>query len=101
MRISDWSSDVCSSDLRQNADEGAQGDADEGPDEIHGRDGDAEALEESLQGFHGLVPSAGKRTGGDRTPEHDHSSPFKKPARIPPGNRRPRDRKSTRLNSSH
>src|SRR3546814_13817466 len=95
MRISDWSSDVCSSDLvvdagehdergrrlervgrrqqqrngergadaRENADEGAKSDADEGPDEIHGRYGDAEALEKSPQGVHGPVRSEERGVG--------------------------------------
>src|SRR3546814_19997319 len=38
----------------------------------------------------GRFPSGGDRAGGEWARKQDHNSPFKKPAKMPAGSRRPR-----------
>src|SRR3546814_9149365 len=107
MRISDWSSDVCSSDLG----EGGQGKTESGWEGCEtGEDqGSGEGKEEALllvtpdqvRGDGGLIKTVakGNATGKDRgKSRRRRTTPCSSPPRSAPMQR---DRKSTRLNSSH
>src|SRR3546814_4333817 len=113
MRISDWSSDVCSSDLCETGEDQGSG------------EGKEEALllvtPDQVRGDGGLIKTVakGNATGKDRgKSRRRRTTPCSSPPRsapmpslprrptIRPGRRRrrrmtPKDRKSTRLNSSH
>src|SRR3546814_3810896 len=78
MRISDWSSDVCSSDLL--------GDA----EKPHGERHQADAVDE-IRGVKGEAPDAGvdvRAYRADENPDRDHADPLDRRSH---GNRRRRD----------
>src|SRR3546814_4288494 len=102
MRISDWSSDVCSSDLTVEPDDKAATAA-----------VDAPRAPVSASGYEPPVPQADSNTAVE-TPADHPTSPAPEPENVPtpPGDLPDRidtpaepshvlDRKSTRLNSSH
>src|SRR3546814_2373419 len=74
VRISDWSSDVCSSDLTR----------------FMGVTATLKPWKRAPRVSMGRFPSGGDRAGGEWAPKQDHNSPFKKPAKMPAGSRRPR-----------
>src|SRR3546814_8127020 len=100
MRISDWSSDVCSSDLL--ADAGADHDRRE-----------PLAVAESKRGWSSTAANASDdEKGGDQRGRQRFNVPFddcrgerrvagRGSGTVKPAQAGPRDRKSTRLNSSH
>src|SRR3546814_4293211 len=99
MRISDWSSDVCSSDLRREREPGTM----DGPD-TKWRNGPRTALAHArLSGVtvrDGTIETCASPNGRGQqpfTPERCLSAPGREFPALPAD----RDRKSTRLNSSH
>src|SRR3546814_2708555 len=111
MRISDWSSDVCSSDLRNALKRfgeilvGEFGDV-LGDDHIDRRDRVALLIERLVErgaetGDDDLVLARDAFSGGVLRPGRRHRQPGKRRAARQPGQSAYADRKSTRLNSSH
>src|SRR3546814_4860318 len=98
MRISDWSSDVCSSDLRQ---EPGLGLLLHTPDQ-YARDVRGEAIRHfrfaGLVGVEAVLPGSPAATAGVRS---DDTLLGIGAVRFKPADRQAKDRKSTRLNSSH
>src|SRR3546814_6876858 len=113
MRISDWSSDVCSSDLRNGVAEEVEalavlvrpGRADLGPVRILAVAGDAIEHEGGAVGFGGHVSSPSRcRAATVAADAENKARPIGRgvmPAARLPGRGSCTDRKSTRLNSSH
>src|SRR3546814_8739100 len=97
MRISDWSSDVCSSDLREERGEGAAGLGGirrHFPDGIAEHVGKATVLDEEAVAVLAAVEEVDCRGDGRAARRRDAAAGVD-------GRRQEVDRKSTRLNSSH
>src|SRR3546814_2931356 len=105
MRISDWSSDVCSSDLQEPGDDAEQRrhrDApdpqpDAGADAFHRHADHASGEQAAHHKAHAVGRLVEIATRGGR--KHPGETPLVKPWLY--GDEHAEDRKSTRLNSSH
>src|SRR3546814_4853144 len=97
MRISDWSSDVCSSDLRRDLADIAQRLQEAGTGRMAHRHADSPAV--AGQALHQIAADE----SGAAEDRHDaaHTRPSRPLSTSRPPRQAPGDRKSTRLNSSH